>query len=66
MTKIINSDPIYQVTTQTGTITIQNFIFRDHYECTDLTLNNYIDNIVLEYLNNQIGKMRPSLTENYS
>lgn len=42
---------LYQVSTDSGTIKIGNNIFRDHHESKDKNLNDYIDKLVLEYLN---------------
>lgn len=50
---IEEGDILYQVTTNKGTIHIGNHVFRDHHESKDSELNNYIDRMVLSYLNNR-------------
>ena len=50
---IEEGDILYQVTTHKGTIHIGNHVFRDHHESKDSELNNYIDRMVLSYLNNR-------------
>lgn len=44
-------ESLYQVTTDKGTIQIGNNQFRDHHESKDPKLNNYIDQMILKYLN---------------
>lgn len=47
---------LYQVTTDTGSIKIGKNNFRDHHECKDKNLNDYIDNLVMEYLNTSYSR----------